>query len=108
MTPPASEAKRATRASNSSSNNETRSDGYAPMTGGNNDERYDRNISGSKADIGSGSWWLTDPLAGASKLDESMSRKNVSDTDLIEFRVEFDLLQRLKGALSERLGSGFR
>ena len=108
MTPPESEAKRATRASNSSSNNEPRSEGYAPITGGNNDKRYERNISGSKADVGSGSWWFIDPLVGGSELGGSMSRENISDTDLIELRVEFDLFQRVKGAVSDRLGRVFR
>ena len=40
----------------------------------------------SKADEGSGSWWFKDPLVGGSELGVSMSRMNISDTDLIEFR----------------------
>ena len=39
----------------------------------------------SKANEGSGSWQFKDPLVGGSELGVSMSRMNISDTDLIEF-----------------------
>src|SRR6266496_5831196 len=57
MTPPVSDAKRATLSLNSSSKIDCRSDVFAPITGGNKLRRCRRKILGSKDDGGSVDEW---------------------------------------------------
>lgn len=98
-----SAANRETRSSNSSSNNEWRSEGFAPITGGRRLERYVRNMSGSKLDTAGGggpsvasgeSWWfpfvrlVCDSISVDTRVDKG------SSADFIKLRVDFDLFQR--------------
>lgn len=109
--PPESAANRATRSSNSSSNKDSSSSGRAPITGGSNASRYERNISASKVTTGAVSAGMS-PLPLVVK-GVSISSRRVDGTesamDLIDFLLDLELaLPQIAESIPSRCREGVR